>query len=170
MLKFHVGALLHKPQGALERFDITESHHFESAEELNLTKPVTGRVQLLKLPQEINVQISDLETTAEFQCSRCLSNFSRNIKMPLISREFIIDLPQRDLEEGEEVNYVNKNTNEIELDDMVREELLLHFPEFPLCSKSCKGLCDRCGANRNEKTCSCTRIESSNVPFKLPYG
>lgn len=170
MLKFHVGALLHKPQGALERFDITQSHHFENADELHLTQPVTGRVQLLKLPHEINVQISDLETRAEFQCGRCLAGFSHNIQIPLISREFIIDLPERDLEEGEEVHYVNKNTNEIELDNMVREELLLHFPEFPLCSKSCKGLCDQCGANLNKKTCSCTRVESRNAPFKLPYG
>lgn len=169
MLKFHVGALLHKPPGSKEEFKITESLHFHEGDVLKLIKPVTGRVQFLKLPHEINVQIVNLRTVVECHCGRCLAAFECSLDIPLTSREFIIDVQERDLGEDEVVSYVNKNTNEIELDDMIREELLLHFHAVPLCSEGCKGLCDQCGVNRNEKTCSCVPTESKNTPFKFPH-
>lgn len=168
MFKFNVGTFLHKPQGAKERFDFSETVLWKAPDEPKFKKPIQGQVQLLKLPHEINVQIMDMRTAAECECSRCLASFDCVIKVPVTSREFIIDLEERDLEEGEEVYYVNRHTNEIELDEMVRAELLLHFPAIPLCSESCKGLCDKCGANLNKKTCSCPRVESRNIPFKLP--
>lgn len=168
MLKFHVGALLHKPQGAKERFDFNEPIQFKAADEPRLKAPVQGSVQFLKLPHEINVQITNLRAVAELHCSRCLESFDCAVEIPMVSREFIIDLPERDFEDGEEIYHVNKNTNEIELEDMVRAELLLHFPAIPLCSESCKGLCDQCGANLNKTTCSCTRLESRNTPFNIP--
>lgn len=169
MLKFHVGALLHKPPGSKGEFEITESLPFHEGDELKLTKPVTGHVKFLKLPHEINVQIVNLRTVVESHCSHCLVPFQYFLDIPLVSREFIIDLPGRDLGEDEVISYVNKKTNEIELEDMVREELLLHFPAIPLCSEGCKGLCDQCGANRNEKTCSCVHAEARNTPFKIPH-
>jgi len=43
----------------------------------------------------------------------------------------------------------------IELDDDIREEILLSFPAKILCSDSCKGLCVRCGADLNREPCRC---------------
>jgi len=43
----------------------------------------------------------------------------------------------------------------IELDDAIREEILLSFPAKILCSDSCKGLCFRCGADLNREKCTC---------------
>ncbi len=43
----------------------------------------------------------------------------------------------------------------IELDDDIREEILLSFPAKILCSDSCKGLCARCGADLNTERCRC---------------
>ena len=41
------------------------------------------------------------------------------------------------------------------LEDVLREQVLLSLPARTLCQIDCKGLCPRCGQNRNEVTCSC---------------
>ena len=79
----------------------------------------------------------------------------------------VADLPPEAIEKGEDVQYVSKN-NAILLDEMIREEILLHFEEFPVCSGGCKGLCHTCGANRNEKKCSCsTAALKPHSPFRF---
>lgn len=45
----------------------------------------------------------------------------------------------------------------IDLDPLVREQLLLALPRYPICQEACKGLCPVCGQNLNEKECGCDR-------------
>lgn len=45
----------------------------------------------------------------------------------------------------------------IDVDPVVREQLLLSLPGYPVCRESCKGLCSVCGANLNERDCGCDR-------------
>lgn len=44
---------------------------------------------------------------------------------------------------------------QIELDPIVREQVLLALPMDTLCKEDCKGLCAQCGTNLNEQQCSC---------------
>ena len=41
------------------------------------------------------------------------------------------------------------------LEDVLREQVLLSLPVRTLCKPDCKGLCPRCGENRNSQSCSC---------------
>jgi len=41
------------------------------------------------------------------------------------------------------------------LEDVLREQVLLSLPVRTLCKPDCKGLCPRCGQNRNSQDCSC---------------
>lgn len=41
------------------------------------------------------------------------------------------------------------------LEDVLREQVLLALPARTLCKADCKGLCPRCGKNRNIESCSC---------------
>jgi DUF177 domain-containing protein len=59
-----------------------------------------------------------------------------------------------DADEAQEETYSGKV---IDLDPIVREELLLALPGYPVCDESCKGLCPVCGANLNERECGCDR-------------
>lgn len=43
----------------------------------------------------------------------------------------------------------------IDLDPIVREQLILALPLTTVCREDCKGLCPQCGINRNDATCSC---------------
>jgi len=56
------------------------------------------------------------------------------------------------LSEADEEVYSGR---EIELDPLVREQLLLALPAYPLCREGCRGLCPACGQNRNERECGC---------------
>jgi uncharacterized protein len=45
----------------------------------------------------------------------------------------------------------------IDLDPIVREQVVLALPGYPVCREGCKGLCPACGANLNDKECGCDR-------------
>lgn len=167
MLSFSVGDLINKKEGARKDFVFDEPFSCGS-KDFKLISNVSGEVQLLKLPHEINVQVRNFHVTTQGTCSRCLQPFECKLEVPVLEREFIIDLSDPDIVEYEDVYRVNLHTNRIELDDVVREEILLHFPPIPVCSSSCKGLCDKCGTNLNERDCNC-RHESDGAtkPFKF---
>lgn len=44
---------------------------------------------------------------------------------------------------------------QIDLDPIVREQVLLALPMETLCKEDCKGLCVQCGQNLNEAKCGC---------------
>jgi uncharacterized protein len=46
------------------------------------------------------------------------------------------------------------------LEDVLREQVLLSLPVRTLCKPDCKGLCPRCGKNRNLEPCSCEEGQS----------
>jgi uncharacterized protein len=58
---------------------------------------------------------------------------------------------------AEDVNEEVYSGKVIDLDPVVREQLLLALPGYPVCQEACKGLCPVCGANLNERDCGCDR-------------
>ena len=57
----------------------------------------------------------------------------------------------------EDVNEETYAGKVIDVDPVVREQLLLALPSYPVCRDSCRGLCSVCGANLNERDCGCDR-------------
>ncbi|WNG56583.1 DUF177 domain-containing protein [Archangium gephyra] len=43
----------------------------------------------------------------------------------------------------------------IDLEPIVREQVLLALPMNTVCREECKGLCTKCGQNLNDKACGC---------------
>ena len=43
----------------------------------------------------------------------------------------------------------------VELNDVLREFILLTLPMQRVCRETCKGICPICGQNRNQKECQC---------------
>jgi len=71
-------------------------------------------------------------------CSRCLNEF-----------EWVFD---KDVA----LNYPLETSDVfIDLNPEIREEIILDYPIKPLCSVNCKGLCLKCGKNKNEGGCNC---------------
>lgn len=85
----------------------------------------------------VNVKVL-LRSKLELKCSRCCKEFVKPISLDF---DFIYP--------------VNLSDRLIILDDDIREELILNYPQRNLCKEDCKGLCSRCGADLNEEKCKC---------------
>ncbi len=46
----------------------------------------------------------------------------------------------------------------IDVNDIVREQILLALPMKPICRDDCRGLCPHCGKNRNVDSCNCEAV------------
>ena len=55
---------------------------------------------------------------------------------------------------------------EIQLDRFVEEVLALAVPVQPLCREDCRGLCPRCGVDRNVESCECSEARPES-PFAV---
>jgi uncharacterized protein len=91
-------------------------------------------------------------------CDRCLgpARFPIAAAFDLFYRpmSFIARDEEVEIDEGEaELGFYEKNG--IELEDVIREQVLLALPMQRVCSESCKGICPTCGKNRNEHACAC---------------
>jgi uncharacterized protein len=43
----------------------------------------------------------------------------------------------------------------IDIDEIVREQVLLNLPTKQICQETCAGLCQTCGVNKNSESCQC---------------
>ncbi len=93
-------------------------------------------------------------------CDRCLEPFSYPLDYPF--RLFLAsagsDSGESEVALSEEDLYTSFfNGNEVDLDDIVREQIYLSLPMKTLCSEDCPGLCPKCGANLKEASCECDK-------------
>jgi len=47
----------------------------------------------------------------------------------------------------------------LDIDSLVREELLVAAPDQVLCQQNCQGICPNCGVDRNVTACDCEAAE-----------
>ena len=73
-------------------------------------------------------------------CSRCLEEVGQ-----IIEKDFTLHYNIRNLGEY------------LDVDNDIRDEILLNFPMKVLCSNDCKGLCPICGENLNYTVCNCKK-------------
>lgn len=64
---------------------------------------------------------------------------------------------ERQLAEGD-IDLYGYEGEKVDLEPLLREQLMLAVPFAPLCSDACKGLCSQCGADLNRTPCSCEPI------------
>ena len=93
----------------------------------------------------------------KLECSRCLAEYSQTIASDL---NFVVDLTGGSEVEasGEEGYFVaDPSATSFEIDDPVREAIIVSLPLKPLCSEECKGLCPICGIDLNRSQCGCVQ-------------
>lgn len=92
----------------------------------------------------------------EIECTRCTTPVIRPINIEF--DDVFVDEPSCDGEAAIEETELDESyveNGEIDLAEVVREQILLDLPEQVYCSDGCKGLCPKCGANRNLIDCNC---------------
>jgi len=123
-----------------------------------------GRIEVLhehRGPKEI---VSDIRLKGSFRgefqipCARCVEP----VDLPLTGEFDLLFRPSAVDATGSEhaistpeteIGYYDNGG--LALEDVLREQVLLSLPARTLCQTDCKGLCPRCGVNRNETACSC---------------
>ena len=104
-----------------------------------------------------------LEATAEIpysgSCARCLSDVSGVYAMPF-ERTVVTEGTLTEEQEEDNVDeYVILQNGMLDIDDSVREALILSFPMRLLCEEDCPGLCPKFGRPLREGACGCTTKE-----------
>jgi uncharacterized metal-binding protein YceD (DUF177 family) len=100
----------------------------------------------------------ELRGSLQTTCARCLEVARLEIDTPLV----VTYVPGDEVEEkiaDEDPDTVVFAGGDLEIDDDVRDEILLSIPLGPLCSADCRGLCPVCGGNRNANPCDCEERE-----------
>lgn len=91
------------------------------------------------------------DTVLEYQtvCDRCLKPLTRTVQ-----KQFVHTLVSA-LNDEDNGDFILVEDMHFDLDELLREDILLHIPTKELCKPDCKGLCPMCGADLNVTTCSC---------------
>jgi uncharacterized protein len=106
---------------------------------------------------EVRIQ-GKFDVRMEAECDRCLgrAQFPMNESFDLFYRpvSYIAHEEEAEIDEGEaELGFYQGGG--LELEDILREQILLLMPMQRVCSEDCKGICPSCGKNRNETPCDC---------------
>jgi uncharacterized protein len=132
---------------------------FEEAE-LRMTEPATVQGTVHRHNGEAELR-GKLHAKVSIPCARCL----KPVELPIdvkFSERFVPAVSWRDEEahelREEDLNLAVFDGEAIELDDVVREEILLAIPGQVLCREDCQGLCPVCGVDRNESSCECENM------------
>jgi uncharacterized protein len=135
-----------------------------SGEDVAASSPLraTGVAELLPHSDgEVRVQGRfTVEITA--QCDRCLTGVARfplDAGFDLFYRpaSVMASLEEVEIDAGQaEIGFYEGDG--LELEDVLREQVLLALPMQRVCSEDCPGICPICGKSRQESSCDC-RIE-----------
>jgi uncharacterized protein len=130
-------------------------------ERVELTQPaeVKGTVKLAGNEVFVN---GHLETRAQLECDRCL----KPIELP-VSADFALEyISGADYESSsvvalseEELSVSVFDGESIDVDEIVKEQILLAVPARTLCRDDCKGICPECGIDLNTGQCNCAPNE-----------
>jgi uncharacterized protein len=147
MVSVNVSQLLLEGPGAVRDFDFSEPLP-DADGELHLRGPIRGHARLTRTSEGILVH-SEHAVPISLECARCLERADIEIEGD-VDEEFFpstdirtgmpLEVPGGDLDQS-----LIDEHHEIDLDDLLRQNILTNLPLRPLCSPACPGLCETCG-------------------------
>jgi uncharacterized protein len=143
----------------------------QSTEDLN--RLYSGESKDFRFPQTLQVHTLYYRSGADLffhgrvsgmiegYCSRCLKSYS----FPLDKEfDFVLAPEASAPKNGEvaagELGLSFYRGDELNLEPLIREQVLLALPTRPLCDEDCRGLCPSCGVDLNEGDCRCATSHS----------
>jgi uncharacterized protein len=102
--------------------------------------------------------VGTARTELELGCSRCLEPFRLPADLSFDQRflpatEMAAEHEREVQEDDFDISYYRDD--QIDLNELLREQFYLALPMKPLCTEGCRGLCPQCGINLNTGTCTC---------------
>jgi uncharacterized protein len=130
-------------------------------ERVKLSGPATVNGKIRLSGNEVFVN-GHVDTRAQVECDRCL----KPVEVP-VSADFELDYITGSEYESTaaaeltdaEMSVSVFDGEAIDVDEIVKEQILLAVPTRMLCREDCKGICPQCGTDRNTGECSCVTKE-----------
>lgn len=128
---------------------------------VELVGDLTFAGQTAKVDEKVHVR-GTVAADAEIACIRCLEPVLQKFEIEF-DDIFVDAADEPDGDEivldGEDLDQSFVLDGKIDLTEVVREHILLELPDQPFCREDCKGLCPKCGSNRNLIDCRCYEDE-----------
>lgn len=100
-----------------------------------------------------------VKSRGELVCDRCGVQFQKNMEGE-VKTLFTYDPARAQGEEMGDVRILPPGAEGIDFSQDAMDAIVLAIPSKCLCHEDCLGLCSNCGANLNEKSCSCKMVET----------
>jgi uncharacterized protein len=136
--------------------------------EIDLDIETTRLKNAVKVEGELTKRIVQTDVKGEIfaevetECSRCLLATKLKLEITFeaafITAENYTEAKETELKE-DDLDVSIFNGDKIDVTELVREQILLNLPEQAFCRENCRGLCEKCGANRNLIDCNCEEKE-----------
>jgi uncharacterized protein len=150
-------------EGARAKFahSYAEGELVLSEDRVRLVQPPTVSGEVRREDRRAHVK-GHVGAQVQVECDRCL----KLIKLPVDSSFKLEYVTREDYQAQQAVELTEDDLDltvfdgeVIDLDALVTEEILLAVPDHILCQDNCKGICPRCGADRNLLECGCESAE-----------
>ncbi len=102
--------------------------------------------------------VASVEYQQTLDCVRCLRPMKHSAVADL---ELMVFIEEADASPGEheleesDLGVLYLDSDILDMEPLLLEQLQLNIPMHPLCRQECKGLCPVCGADRNRTSCDC---------------
>ncbi len=115
------------------------------------------------------VATGSVSADVEGECVRCLERASVHVDSDIEGYFAISEESNLEGMEEDEYEFVPEN-GEVDLTDCVTSAVVVGMPTLFVCSEDCKGLCPKCGCNRNVESCDCSEQIDEFNPFSVLKG
>jgi len=121
-------------KGTVQDYSCTAISEVASEQKLSLSYS-------LSLVEDKVLLRGEIKGTLMLECSRCLDRFEYPVGLNVLQ-------------------VYPPATETIDVEEEVRQVIILGLPGKPLCGENCAGLCQQCGKNLNKGACSCSEKPS----------
>lgn len=138
-----------------EGSQLTLEHSFDMSDcEVGGVNPITSAVLVTgTIKNSTGIVSVDAKAELEYSngCDRCATPITRKYIVP-VNHTLVTHLNDESND-----NFTVIPSMRLDVDELVREDILLFLPTKFLCKDDCKGICSICGKNLNEDSCSCKK-------------
>jgi len=135
-------------------------------------EPVRGQLTFTNSGNLLLIDGS-VATTVELPCDRCLEPARLPTEVKIEERFPLEEVTHPRLPTEEDLEFDNTLATVIHLDagkpilnldELIRQQIVMNLPIQVLCDANCRGLCSHCGSNLNHGACDC-ETEAVDSPF-----
>lgn len=146
--------------GKRKRLSFTVSREHIDLKEENIKLNSDVRVDLEAGPADKGIELrGEIAVEAETACVRCLKPVLRqgpiSVELRYVSPDAFESEEESEIE-GDDLNTDILVSDQIDMAEVIREQILLDMPTRVLCREDCRGLCDKCGSDLNLIDCKCS--------------